>query len=129
MKKVSVIVDTCIWIDYFKGLPEIKEDLATLISEHSLCLCGIVIYELFQGIKDAKEKEMVKSDLEAFPYLEMNRSTWERAANLSLTLRHKGITIPSSDLILASLATENRCMIFTKDAHFDKIPDISLYHP
>ena len=128
MKKVSVIVDTCIWIEYFKGFPKIKEDLATLISEHSLCLCGIVIYELFQGIKDSKEKEMVKSDLEAFPYLEMNRSTWERAANLSLTLRNKGITIPSSDLILASLATENRCMVFTKDAHFDKIPDISLYH-
>jgi predicted nucleic acid-binding protein len=122
----KVIVDTCIWIDYFKGVPKIKEDVATLISEHSLCLCGIVIYELLQGIKDAKEKEMVKSDLDAFPYLAMNRSTWERVANL---LRHEGIAIPSSDLILASLATENRCKVFTQDTHFDKIPDISLYHP
>lgn len=128
MKKVNVIVDTCIWIEYFKGFPKIKEDLVTLISEHSLFLCGIVVYELFQGIKDPKEREMIQNDFDAFSYLEMNRSTWEKAANLSLSLRSSGITLPPSDLILASLAIENKCMIFTKDAHFEKIPDISLYH-
>jgi len=89
-------------------------------------LCGTVIYELFQGIKD--QKETIKSDFEAFPYLEMNRSTWERAAYLSLYLRNRGIILPSSDLILASISIENGCMIFTKDTHFDKIPDVSLYH-
>jgi len=129
MKKARIIVDTCIWIEYFKGIPKIKEELEILIHEHSLCLCGIVVYELFQGIKETKEKEMVQSDFEAFPYLEMNRSTWERAATLSFSLRHRGITLPSSDLILASLAIENKCMVFTKDAHFDKVPGISLYHP
>jgi len=84
MEKANIIVDTCVWIDYFKGSPKMKEAIEFLVHEHSLCLCGIVVYELFQGIKDQKEKEMVQSDFEAFPYLEMNRSSWERAANLSL---------------------------------------------
>jgi hypothetical protein len=128
MKKADIIVDTCVWIEYFKGSPKIKEAIGFLVHEHSLYLCGIVVYELFQGIKDQKEKEMVQSDFEAFPYLEMNRSTWARAANLSLSLRNKGITLPSSDLFLASLAIENKCLIFTKDFHFDKIPGVSLYN-
>ena len=129
MNKASVIVDTCIWIEYFKGLPKIKDQLSVLINEESLCLCGIVLYELFQGIKNPKEKETVKSAFEALPYLEMNRIIWERAAGISLSLRNKGITIPHSDLILASLAIENKCLVFTKDAHFDKIPSISRYYP
>lgn len=129
MKKANIIADTCIWIEYFKGSSKIKDELESIITEYSLFLTGIVIYELFQGIKDPKEKVMIQSDFEAFPYLEMKRPTWERAANLSLSLRKRGIILPSSDLILASLAIENGCMIFTKDTHFDKIPDISLYHP
>jgi hypothetical protein len=127
MKKSNVIVDTCIWIEYFKGLSEIKEALSTLIIEQSLFLCGIVVYELFQGIKNPKEREMIKSDFKALPYLEMNITIWERAGNLSLYLRNRGVILPPSDLFLASLAMENKCMVFTKDTHFDKIPDVSLY--
>jgi len=129
MKKANIIADTCIWIEYFKGSVKIKDELESIITGYSLFLTGIVIYELFQGIKDQKEKETIKSDFEAFPYLEMKRHTWEKAADLSLSLRNRGITLPSSDLILASIGIENGCMIFTKDTHFDKIPDISLYHP
>ncbi len=46
-----------------------------------------------------------------------------------MSLRNKGITIPPSGLILASLALENKCMVFTKDSHFDMIPGIALYSP
>jgi len=82
-----------------------------------------------RGLKTQKKEQWSKAIFEAFPYLEMNRSTWEKAANLSLSLRNKGITIPPSDLILSSLALENKCMVFTKDSHFDMIPGISLYSP
>ena len=127
MKRANIIADTCIWIEYFKGSPQIKEEVEFLIHEHSLCLCGIVAYELFQGVKDPKERAIIQSDLEALNYLEMNRATWESAADLSLSLRSKGITLPSSDLLLASLAMGNKCMVFTRDAHFEKIPGILLY--
>jgi len=129
MNKASVIADTCIWIEYFKGLPKIKNQLPVIITEESLCLCGIVVNELFQGIKSPQEREIVQSAFEAFPYLEMTRAIWEKAAGLSLSLRNKGITIPPSDLILASLAIENKCLIFTHDTHFNKIPGVNLYYP
>jgi tRNA(fMet)-specific endonuclease VapC len=129
MNKDRVIADTCIWIEYFRGSPGIKEELALLINEDSLVLCGIVVYELFQGIKNPKERDMIRSDFEAIPYLEMDRPIWELAAHLSLSLRNKGITVPPSDLILSALALENECMVYTEDAHFDEIPGISLYSP
>lgn len=36
-------------------------------------------------------------------------------------------TIPTTDLIIASLALEHKRMIFTKDPHFQKIPQVELY--
>lgn len=129
MNKARIIADTCIWIEYFRGSPGITEELKILITEDSLVLCGIVVYKLFQGIKSPKERDMVRSDFEAIPYLEMDRPAWERAAHLSLSLHNKGITVPPSDLILSALALENECMVFTEDAHFEEIPGISLYSP
>ena len=63
----------------------------------------------------------------AIPLLETTLSTWIDAGRISYSLRRKGITIPVTDIIIASLAIENNCKIFTLDPHFDKIPDINIY--
>jgi predicted nucleic acid-binding protein len=39
----------------------------------------------------------------------------------------KGITIPTTDLIIACLAMENSCLILTLDPHFLKIPETNLF--
>jgi predicted nucleic acid-binding protein len=61
------------------------------------------------------------------PFLETTQSTWVSAGKISYTLRRKGITISTTDLIIASLALEYGCSIFSLDPHFEKIPDIALY--
>jgi len=73
---------------------------------------GIVLTELPQGAKIE---------------LETTQNTWIKAGRTSYILRRKGITIPTTDLIIASLALEYDCLIFTLDPHFEKIPDIELY--
>jgi predicted nucleic acid-binding protein len=62
-------------------------------------------------------------------YYEVTQSTWLRTGDLSAHLLHKGITLPLSDLLIASLAIEHECRVYSLDAHFKKIPGVHLYVP
>lgn len=55
------------------------------------------------------------------------KATWIEAGKTSFNLRRKGITIPTTDLIIASLAMENNCLILTLDPHFNKIPGVKHF--
>ncbi|MCX8042629.1 MAG: PIN domain-containing protein [Desulfobacterota bacterium] len=126
----KVIIDTCIWIEYLRGRdPNIVDPVKKLIFSDAAVLCGIVLCEILQGIKDPHVKESVKSDFEMLPYLEMSKEAWADAALTNQSLRHKGITIPPSDIFIASLAKLHQCSIYTIDTHFKKIPDTRLYIP
>jgi len=56
-----------------------------------------------------------------------NRGQRIKAGRISFSLRKKGVTIPTTDLIIASLAIENHCSVMTLDSHFNKIPDLMFY--
>jgi predicted nucleic acid-binding protein len=122
----SVIADTCVWIEYFRGEPALSGKLETLINREAVCICGIVLYELFQGLKDENEKTTIDDALKGLRYIEMCEGTWKGAGVLAKELKKTGITLPPSDIFLAQLSIENNCKIFTIDSHFKKIPGISL---
>lgn len=87
----------------------------------------IVLTELLQGAKSQGEFDAILDGMAALPLLSTTLSTWVEAGKISFSLRRKGITIPTTDLIISSLALEHKCMIFTMDPHFQKIPQIELY--
>lgn len=41
----------------------------------------------------------------------------------------KGVTLPLSDLVIAALALEHHCHIYSLGLHFKKIPGLLLYTP
>ncbi len=122
----SVIADTCVWIAYFRGEPALSGKLETLIKKDAVCICGIVLYELFQGLKNENEKTAIEDALKGLRYLEMHEDTWKAAGILAKELKKTGITLPPSDIFLAQISIENNCKIFTIDSHFKKIPKINL---
>ncbi len=122
-----ILADTCIWIEYFRTTSPISDELRKLIREDSIVTTGLVILELFQGIKTPESKELIKDTILALPFLEATRDSWIIAGEIGYTLRRKGITLPATDLLLAAVAKINDCSIFTTDAHFKVIPDIDLY--
>ena len=60
------------------------------------------------------------------PYYEVTPSTWLRTEGLSAHLLRKGVTVPLSDLIIAALAIEHDCRVYSLDAHFKNIPGVHL---
>jgi len=127
--KDKILADTSVWIEFFKKESEIGDKLSSLLAEGSVTICGIVIFELLQGIKSDKEKSIILNAISELPYIEMDSSLWQKSAMLAASLRRKGITLPLSDVIIASISLEHNLSIFTLDKHFDDIPGITIYKP
>lgn len=123
----GILVDTSIWIDFFKPASEIGNRLETCIMENSVWVSGIVILELVQGVRSEAEKTKIVETLSSLKYAEMTKSLWQKSGELSSGLRKKGLTIPLSDIMLAAISTEYNLQIFTIDKHFEDIPGIKLY--
>lgn len=129
-----VLVDTSVWIDFFQ-LPEgeAATTLAALMAGHNqTVLCGIVLQEILQGIRDAKSHERTRQCLLALPFVETKRATWLLAASLYRDLRALGVTLPSVDVTIAAIAIENNFQLYSRDAHFEAAAihsTLRLYSP
>jgi predicted nucleic acid-binding protein len=88
--------------------------------------CGMVLFELLQGIKNSQEETLVLKAFQAVPQLEMTGAMWVKAGQLSSQLRKKGHTMPMSDIIIATLALEHSCTLLTVDRHFELIPGVNV---
>lgn len=128
----GIIVDTCVWIEFFRN-PEAPLTLCfnTLLRERRVIMVGVVLAEIIQGVKIPKEAKLVRENLKKLSYLEMTLDTWEKAGEISASLRKNGITIPLTDLIIAAMALSEDLEVFTVDPHFKEVPGLRLHlwHP
>ena len=124
MKSSGTLVDTSVWIDFFRGVPSIKIALEKLIARDEIFTAGPILYELLQGVRLPGEKKQVKEALLSTNYLEITLNDWEEASLLSSTLRAQGITLPMTDILVGHLAKARDLKVISFDPHFDQIPGI-----
>jgi len=126
--KADVLVDTSIWIEYFNHRDsENGEALEGLLREGRVVIAGIVLTELLQGAKIKREFDAILDSIVALPFFDATLNTWIEAGRISYSLRKRGVTVPTTDVIIASLAIERHCLLFSLDSHFDRIPGIKRY--
>jgi tRNA(fMet)-specific endonuclease VapC len=126
----KILIDTSIWIDYFKNkgshIADIVDEILTADEVH---VPRIVIAELIQGAKSEKEIAILEKFVDAFNIVDQREDTWIKAGRLSFMMKKKGKSINLSDCYIAVIAREHNCSIFTLDKHFDEIrryTDINL---
>jgi predicted nucleic acid-binding protein len=126
MSAERVLVDTSVWIEYFRN-PE-SEAAATLdgiLDDFEICVPKIVLAELMQGAKSTKELAVIGDFLNAFHIVDQSPETWLEAGRLAYDLKKKGKTIHVLDCYLAVMAKEHSCAVFTLNRHFKEIRDIA----
>jgi hypothetical protein len=125
-----VIADTSVWIEYLKGGDDAARNaLRGLIRSEQVALVGVVLAELLQGCRTREESGSILAQVTALRFLESDFSAWRRTGELSASLRSAGITLPLSDVLIAAIALEHTCHVYSLDPHFEKIPGLSLYQP
>ena len=118
------LVDTSVWIDFFAGrnTPQIRVLESLIEQREDLCLCGVVLTEVFQGIRDEKEYIETESIFSDLIFLPMGRKTFVMAADLYRSLRVRGITIRNSvDCMIAAVCIEREVRLLHNDRDFDLI--------
>jgi predicted nucleic acid-binding protein len=114
---VKVLVDTSAWVEFLNGTgsPEARAVDRLLAGDDDVCTCGLVVAEVFQGIRH--EREAIEGFFKKMTFLETSGiATYLGAADLHRALRRRGVTIRSTiDCLLAVLAAENGCDLLARD--------------
>jgi hypothetical protein len=118
----KVLVDTSIWIAYFKDVdPVLTERIDGVLTDSDIYVPRVVIAELIQGAKTEKEISVIEDFVEAFYVIDQTEHAWFRAGRLSFSMKRKGVTVNIVDCYIAVIANENSCKIMTLDEHFKGI--------
>ncbi len=125
---MAVLVDTSIWIDYFRG-GENSADMEFLIDENLIITNDIILAELIPYLKIKKQTKVVNLLYEVTKTpLDIH---WEEIIEFQLKCLKSGangVGIP--DLIIAQNAKQNNCTIYSLDKHFrllNKVLKIKLH--
>lgn len=122
-----IIVDTSVWIGFFKGIEsaQVKTLAKYIENDNSIYLCPTIIQEVLQGINNDKQYKQIRNHLLAFNILNDDGIEMAiTAANLYRILRKKGVTIrKSNDCIIAQYAIRYSLSILHQDRDFDMIFD------
>jgi predicted nucleic acid-binding protein len=118
---MMVLVDTTVWIDFFssRSYPYVKALENLIIDREDICICGIILTEVFQGIKKDSEFRRTRGLFGSLIFLPMRYSSFLRSAEIYRKLRKKGITIRKPvDCMIASIAIENEIPLLHNDKDF-----------
>jgi len=122
MSAEKVLVDTSVWIKYFRDKSAgLSEKVDEILSKHEVYVPKIVIAELIQGSKSEREISVIEDFVDAFNIIDQREDTWIKAGRLSYNLKKKGKTVNLTDCYIAVIAEEYDCHIFSLDEHFKDI--------
>jgi predicted nucleic acid-binding protein len=119
---MSVIVDTSVWIDYFRsGNNSAKLDF--LIDEELIVINDLILAELVPFLKIQNQRNIIKL-LFTIKKLDLILN-WDQIIEFQFNCLKNGLNgIGISDLIVAQNAKQNRCEIYSFDSHFRLMKDI-----
>lgn len=125
---MSVLVDTSVWIEYFRGSSNV-EQLDFLIEENLILTNDLILAELIPFLKLKNQRKVIKI-LKNIKKLKLHIN-WEDIITIQYNCLKSGINgIGLPDLIIAQNAFQNKCKLYTLDNHFQllkKILNIALF--
>ncbi len=118
---MMILVDTTAWIDFFsaRSYPHVKALENLILNREDICLCGIILTEVLQGIREDSECNRTRDLLANLVFLPMQYSVFLRSAEIYRNLRRKGITIRKPvDCMIAAVAIEHEIPLLHNDKDF-----------
>ncbi len=113
---MSVLVDTSIWVEYFRNGNNIKR-LDLLIDENLIVTNDLILAELIPFLKIRKQRKIIEL-LNSVNKLQLHIK-WDELIDYQVKCLKKGINgVGIPDLIIAQNAKQNDCEIYSSDRHF-----------
>lgn len=115
----GVVIDTSAWIRFFRyGNDEVSQSVADLVTRDQAVVTGVVLTELLQGLKTEKERQRLTALFSSLAFIETVREDWQTAGEDLQELRRRGVTVPVTDAVIATVAHRRGMAVLTTDPHF-----------
>jgi predicted nucleic acid-binding protein len=111
------LIDTSAWIAFFKNDDPVASLVDTALADGSAAICGLIELELRAGIRP-EERDRVLALIDAAHRLPTEEIDYARAGDLLAEIRRNGVTVPSTDGLIAHLAIKYDASLIEKDRHF-----------
>ena len=129
-----VIVDTTVWVDYFRGVGNPETDwVHAELARQRLGLTDVILCEVLQGVRDhtaAKGVERQLLKLEVFDMCGVDLA--RKAARNYRTLRGRGHTVRKTiDCLIATFCIRKQHSLLHRDRDFDpfeKFLELDVIH-
>lgn len=119
---MKVLVDTSVWVDYFRG-GENSGHLDFLIDENLLVTNDLILAELIPFLRIRNQKKIIDL-LHNINQLVLSVN-WNQIIDYQYKCLKNGLNgIGIPDLLIAQNAKQNTCEIYTLDNHFYLMKDI-----
>jgi predicted nucleic acid-binding protein len=116
---VSVIIDSSVWVAYFKG--QHKQTVEEILYTQKSLLPPLVISEVLSGEKRLRWQRPLKEFLSMVPMVQTDREHWERVGELRCGIQKQGLAISTPDAHVAQCALDTGSVLFSFDKIFEKI--------
>lgn len=119
---MKVLVDTSVWIDYFRSGGETTE-LDYLIDNNFVFANDLILTELIPYLRLKKQATLIDAinEIASLPL----HIDWREIQDFQYNCLRSGINgVGIPDLIITQNAIQNESFIFSLDKHFDLMQDI-----
>ena len=125
------LIDTDVLPFYFKGDATVGESFAKYLQLFDQVNISIITYFEIIGGLTYKQAQKQLSDFDDFVknnnIIHITEASAKISGNIYATLRQQGITIGTSDLLIAGIALENDLVLVTNNVkHYSAIPGIRI---
>jgi len=117
-----ILVDSSVWIDYFKGTVSAQtEKLDRLLGQQPLAIGDLILTEVLQGFDDQRDFHSARKVLTSLMVVELGgREIAIQAAKNCRALRRLGVTVRKTiDTVIATKCIEDGYELLHADRDFE----------
>ncbi len=126
----QILVDSSIWIEFFRW-PDAPVSLVLdqLLANRLVCTTGLVKAKVVPGAQSPRDFRKLRVLFDALPLAPERAGFWAHLIRFRHRLQTKGVTgIGIPDLIVATVAIQNRKLVFTADEDFPRmLPHVPVH--
>ena len=106
------------------GDAAVRARVETALRSGVACWCSLVQLELWNGARGGHERRVLKDFAATLPDLPIDAAVWDLAFEIARRARSQGVTVPATDILIASCARHHGAELEYADQDFELLASV-----